>query len=101
MKLSKEFNDTALTITLEGELNTLTAPELEIMINESVGGAGSLTLDFTECDYVSSAGIRVLLTTFKALKAEGKSMLLTNVGENFMEVLENTCLDAVFDIKRK
>ena len=99
MKLTKELNDKKLTILLSGELNTLTAPELEAAINDSVADADSLTLDFADCDYVSSAGIRVLLGTFKALKPEGKSMILINVGENFMEVLENTCLDAVFDIR--
>ena len=57
-----------------------------------------LTLDFTGCDYVSSAGIRVLLTTFKQMKAAKGRMLLRNVGENFTEVLENTGLDAVFDV---
>ncbi len=99
MKLTKEFNGSDLTIALSDELNAVTAPELEAVINESISGAGSLTFDFTECDYVSSAGLRVLLATFKELKAEGKSMVLTHVGENFMEVLENTCLDAVFDIR--
>ena len=59
----------------------------------------SLTLDFAECDYVSSAGLRVLLTTFKQMKAAKGSMVLANVGENFMEVLQNTGLDAVFDMQ--
>ena len=99
MKLTKKSEGGELTIALSGELNILAAPELEAMINDSVPGANSLVLDFTECDYVSSAGIRVLLATFKSMKAEGKSMVLTNVGENFMEVLENTCIDAVFDIR--
>ena len=54
-------------------------------------------MDFSDCDYVSSAGIRVLLATFKLLKASKGKMYLTNVGENFMEVLEYTGLDAVFD----
>ena len=57
-----------------------------------------LTLDFTECDYVSSAGLRVLLATFKQMKAAKGSMSLANVGENFRDVLENTGLDAVFGI---
>ena len=59
----------------------------------------SLTLDFSACDYVSSAGIRVLLATFRQLKAAKGNMRLTNVGENFMDVLQNTGLDAVFDIQ--
>ena len=58
-----------------------------------------LTLDFTGCDYVSSAGLRVLLATFKKMKAAKGSMTLSNVGENFMDVLSNTGLDAVFDMQ--
>ena len=58
----------------------------------------ALTLDFKECDYVSSAGLRVLLATFKKMKAEKGSMQLSNVGENFLDVLKNTGLNAVFGI---
>ena len=58
----------------------------------------ALTLDFKECDYVSSAGLRVLLATFKQMKASKGSMELVNVGENFLDVLRNTGLDAVFGL---
>jgi anti-sigma B factor antagonist len=57
-----------------------------------------LTLDFAECDYVSSAGLRLLLATYKLMKEENGSMALANVGVNFKDVLENTGLDAVFSI---
>ena len=90
--------DAALIVTLEGELNTLTAPDLNNLLEKELPGIKSLTLDFTGCDYVSSGGIRVLLATFKQMKAEQGKMNLTNVGENFMDVLENTGLDAVFDV---
>ena len=59
----------------------------------------TLTLDFNECDYVSSAGLRVLLATFKQMKAVKGSMNLTNVGQSFKYVLQNTGLDAVFDMQ--
>ena len=85
-------------VALDGELNTLTAPELNDLLARELPGMQSLTLDFSACDYVSSAGIRVLLATFKQLKAAKGNMRLTNVGENFMDVLDNTGLDAVFDI---
>ena len=99
MKLTKEKNGTELTIRLSGELNTLTAPELSALLDKELGGVQTLTMDFSECDYVSSAGLRVLLGTFKQMKAAKGNMSLTNVGENFMEVLENTGLDAVFDVQ--
>lgn len=99
MKLTTEKNGTALTIHLSGELNTLTAPELSALLDKELGGVQDLTLDFAECDYVSSAGLRILLGTFKKMKASKGSMALANVGENFMDVLSNTGLDAVFDIQ--
>ena len=98
MKLTTEKNGTALTVHLSGELNTLTASELSGLLNKELDGVKALTLDFKECDYVSSAGLRVLLATFKKMKAEKGSMQLSNVGENFLDVLKNTGLDAVFGI---
>ncbi|WP_316630390.1 STAS domain-containing protein [uncultured Ruminococcus sp.] len=99
MKLTAEKNGTALTVHLSGELNTLTAPELSALLDKELGGVQELTLNFAECDYVSSAGLRILLATFKKMKASKGSMVLSNVGENFMDVLSNTGLDAVFDIQ--
>lgn len=98
MTLTKEKNGSNLTVHLNGELNTLTAPELSALLKKELGGVKALTLDFKECDYVSSAGLRVLLATFKQMKAAKGSMSLANVGENFRDVLENTGLDAVFGI---
>ena len=98
MNLTTEKNGTELTVRLSGELNTLTAPELSALLDQELGGVQSLILDFKECDYVSSAGLRVLLATFKQMKAANGSMSLDNVGVNFRDVLENTGLDAVFGI---
>ena len=98
MTLTTEKNGTQLTVHLNGELNTLTAPELSALLNQELSGVQALTLDFAECDYVSSAGLRVLLATFKQMKAAKGSMSLANVGETFRDVLENTGLDAVFGI---
>lgn len=99
MNLTTEKNGTELIIHLSGELNTLTAPELNNLLSKELSGVKNLTLDFAECDYVSSAGIRVLLATFKQLKEEGGTMKLTNVGEFFGEILKDTCLDAVFGVE--
>ena len=96
MTLTTEKNGTNLTVHLSGELNTLTAPELSALLTKELGGVEALTLDFKECDYVSSAGLRVLLAAFKQMKAMKGSMNLANVGESFKDVLENTGLDAVF-----
>ena len=98
MTLTTEKNETRLAVSLSGELNTLTAPELTALLARELGGVQALTLDFTGCDYVSSAGLRVLLATFKQMKAAGGDMKLSNVGENFQDVLQNTGLDAVFGV---
>ena len=98
MKLTTEKNGTVLTVHLSGELNTLTAPELSALLKKELDGVKALTLDFKECDYVSSAGLRVLLATFKQMKSEQGKMALSNVGENFLDVLRNTGLNAVFGV---
>lgn len=98
MKLTTEKNGTELTVRLCGELNAMTAPELSALLDKELPGVQSLTLDYAECDYVSSAGLRVLLATFKQMKATKGTMRLVNVGVNFMDVLQNTGLDAVFDL---
>lgn len=99
MNLTTEKNGAELTVHLFGELNALTASELSALLDKELGGVQSLTLDFTACDYISSAGLRVLLGTFKKMKTSGGEMHLTNVGENVMDVLENTGLDAVFEMQ--
>ena len=96
MELTTEKTGNELTIHLSGELNTLTAPDLSALLDKELGGMQTVTLDFTGCDYVSSAGLRVLLATFKQMRARKGEMKLANVGENFMEVLQNTGLDGVF-----
>lgn len=93
-----QFTPCYFTNKLSGELNTLTAPKLSETIAPHLEKITLLNLDFKECDYVSSAGIRVLLSTFKTLKKKQGNMLLVNVGENFREVLEATNLDVAFGL---
>ena len=99
MKLTTEKSGTDLTVNLIGELNTLSAPELRALFDKELDGVQALTLNFAECDYVSSAGLRILLAAFKFLDAKNGTMVLINVGEGVMEVLRNTSLDGVFVIR--
>ena len=99
MEIKTNRNGNEFTVAPEGEINILTAPEFEETLNRETDGIELLTIDFKECDYVSSAGLRVLLSTLKTLKKNNAKMRLINVGENFTEVLENTGLDAVFDVE--
>ena len=98
MEIKTSRNENEFTVAPVGEINILTAPELEEVLNSGIEGIALLTMDFEGCDYVSSAGLRVLLATFKTLKKNNARMQLINIGENFAEVLENTGLDAVFGL---
>lgn len=99
MEIRTNKNGNEFIVEPVGEINILTAPELDETLKGGIEGIALLTMDFKECDYVSSAGLRVLLATFKTLKKNKAKMRLINVGENFAEVLENTGLDAVFDVE--
>ena len=99
MEIKTNRNGNEFTVAPVGEINILTAPEFEKTLNGETDGIELLTIDFKDCDYVSSAGLRVLLSTLKTLKKNNGKMRLINVGENFTEVLENTGLDAVFDVE--
>ncbi len=99
MTINKKANGTALEIALEGRLDTMTAPELEAELNQSLAGAESLTLDFSKLDYISSAGLRVLLSAHKAMSAKG-GMKVTNVNEIVQEVFEVTGFADILDIEK-
>ena len=98
LKLTTKKEGTSITIALDGELNTQTAPQLNELLEKSVPETDNLHLDFALCDFVSSAGLRVLLNTYKSMKAKKGTMELVNIGPSFSEVLNITGLDAVFDI---
>ena len=89
MTIAKKLNGTALEIALEGRLDTTTAPELEKELKGSLEGATELTLDFTKLEYISSAGLRVLLSAHKEMSKKG-GMKVTNVNEIVNEVFEVT-----------
>ena len=89
MKITKELNGDKLTIALEGRLDTMTSPELEKELQGSLADAAELTLDLSKLDYISSAGLRVLLTAHKAMLSKG-GMKVTNVNEVVLEVFEVT-----------
>ncbi len=89
MNIIKNAENDTLTITIEGRLDTNTAPQLESELKASVEGVKKLVLDFTKLEYVSSAGLRVILATQKLMNKQG-SMVITNVKPTVMEVFEIT-----------
>ena len=97
MKISKNLNGTALTIALEGRLDTTTAPELEKELN-ALGNVNELTLDFGKLEYISSAGLRVLLAAHKIMSRKG-GMKVINVNEIVNEVFEVTGFSDILTIE--
>ena len=97
MKINKNLNGTALTIELEGRLDTTTAPELEKALN-ALGSVNELTLDFGKLEYISSAGLRVLLAAHKIMSRKG-GMKVTNVNEIVNEVFEVTGFSDILTIE--
>lgn len=89
MEITKQMDGNALCIALEGRLDTTTAPELERTLQESLGHVTELTIDMEALDYLSSAGLRVLLGAQKTMKKQG-SMKVIHVNETIMEIFEVT-----------
>ena len=89
MTITRNMNGTNLEISLEGRLDTTTAPELEAELTASMGSADTLTLDFSKLEYISSAGLRVLLSAHKVMSAKG-GMKVTHVNEIVSEVFDVT-----------
>jgi len=89
MTIEKKVNNEELTITLEGRLDTVTAPSLEEELKASLEGIKKLVLDFGALEYISSAGLRVLLMAQKTMNKQG-SMVIRNVNETIAEVFEIT-----------
>ena len=97
MKIEQTRDNTTLTLALEGRLDTITAPELEQVVNASLGGITALIFDFAKLEYVSSAGLRVLLGAQKKMNKQGK-MEVKNVCAEIMEVLDITGFSDILTI---
>ena len=89
MTIEKNLNGTELTVTITGRLDTTTAPQLEAEFKQSISGVEKLVLDFTALEYLSSAGLRVLLAAQKVMNKQGE-MVIRNVNETIKEIFEVT-----------
>ena len=98
MNINIEKVDNSTIFKLEGRLDTVTAPELEQLINNEGEALENLVLDFSGINYISSAGLRVLLGAQKKMNAQG-SMELINVSEDVMDILEMTGFADILVIK--
>ena len=97
MNINKKMNGSTLEIALEGRLDTMTAPQLEAEL-ASLDGAESLVLDCSKLEYISSAGLRVLLSAHRIMNCKG-GMKITHINEIVREVLEVTGFTEILTIE--
>ena len=98
MKINKKQDGGKLVIALEGRLDTTTAPELEKELKTSLDGVADLTLDMAKLDYISSAGLRVLLSAHKTMMKQGQ-MKVINASEIVTEVFDVTGFSDILNIE--
>ena len=98
MTINKLFEGESLTLTLSGRLDTNSSPALEAELKQSVGGVKELIFDFSGVEYISSAGLRVLLAAQKVMNRQG-SMKLIGVNDDVMDVFEITGFSDILTIE--
>ncbi len=99
MIIEKKIEGEKAVITPDGKLDTLTAPEFDRVIRNIIPGVTELTFDFEKLEYISSAGLRVLLSAQKAMSGKGK-MKLCNLNETVSEIFEVTGFSEILTIER-
>ena len=98
MTINRKKDGAVLTLAVEGRLDTITAPELEAALREELDGVKELIFDFSALEYISSAGLRVLLSAQKQMNGQG-TMKVTGVGEVIMEIFEVTGFSDILTIE--
>lgn len=89
LEINKNLDGNKLSVSVVGRVDTTTAPTLEAEIKDSIDGVSELVLDFASLEYISSAGLRVLLSAQKIMNKQG-TMVIKNVSADVMDVLEVT-----------
>lgn len=98
LNIESKKNAAELTVALAGRLDTNTAPELETALNMSLDGVKTLLIDMEQLDYISSAGLRVLLAAQKTMNKQGEMKVL-HVNETIMEIFEVTGFSDILTIE--
>ena len=99
MNINKNFNEKELTMSVEGRIDTITSQDLEKEINSEIGNFESLVMDFTDLEYISSAGLRVLISTQKKLKADDIPVIIKNVNDTVNEIFRMSGFDKILQIE--
>ena len=98
LNINKDVNGAKLTIALEGRLDTITSPVLESELNGSLDGVEELIFDMEKLQYISSAGLRVLLTAQKVMNKQG-TMVVRNASEDVKEIFDVTGFSDILTIE--
>jgi len=99
MEVSKKAENGAQVVAVNGRVDAVTAPELEIELNGCIdGGANTIVIDLSALEYISSAGLRVILAIAKKLKTSGGDILLTGLGGAVKEVFEISGFYSIFKV---
>ena len=98
LKISMTKDGSEYTFLLEGRLDTITSPDLESKINEVVGGATKLTIDLAKLEYISSAGLRVLLGALQDMEGKGE-MVVCNLTRSVRDVFILTGFNRLFNVE--
>lgn len=99
MKIEKNYNDKELTISIEGRIDTITSQELENEINDEIGNFDSLIFDFNDVEFISSAGLRVLIATEKKSKEEDIPVIIKNANDAVNEIFRMSGFDKILTIE--
>jgi anti-sigma B factor antagonist len=98
LNITKNANGNALKIILEGRLDTTTAPQLEEQLNSALEGVTDLQFDLAKLEYISSAGLRVLLASQKTMNKQG-SMVISNASDEVKEIFDVTGFSDILTIE--
>ncbi len=99
MNITKNYNEKELTLSVEGRIDTITSQELDKEINDELGNFDSLIMDFSDLEYISSAGLRVLIATQKKLKPDNIPFVIKNVNDAVREILRMSGFDKILKIE--
>lgn len=99
MQIEQDRQEEKLALKLSGRLDTSTAPMLQETVEKELDDVTELGVDMEKLEYVSSAGLRVLLAATKKMKAKGGTMTVHHVNEEIMEVFEITGFNEILDIR--
>ncbi|MCR5035417.1 MAG: STAS domain-containing protein [Clostridia bacterium] len=98
MNIAKKLEDKKLTISIDGRLDTSTAPELDEELKATLDGVEELVMDFSGMEYISSAGLRVLLSAQKVMNTQGE-MIVTGANDTVMEIFDITGFTDILTIR--